>query len=225
MDWTAGTNVREVASDATPPAAAEGEAVVDPIVDADVDVLQARILALPRGPAVPWFLDVDGVLNLEDRMPDRSGDWPSYRRELVHTSKQLAVPFTWSPELVDCLNLLAHREQVEVRWLTSWDLDAPLCAAPAIGLEVGRRIAEQQVSDETLWWKLHVIKRVAKDLDFCVWTDDYIDEEIGTGVVHTMTGGKVFALSPDGRRGLTPRHLHLIIDAIAERRRSTEQVC
>lgn len=184
----------------------------------DVDVLHARILALPQGPRVPWFLDVDGVLNLEGGIPTRSGAWPTYRRRLVQTHRQLAVPFTWSPEFVDCLNLLVQREQVEVRWLTSWGLDAPLCAAPIIGLRAGRRIAEVNQPAEPPWWKLTVIQQFAEHSDFCVWTDDYIDEAVGTSAVTVLTGGRVLAVCPDATLGLTPQHLQLIIDAIAERR-------
>jgi hypothetical protein len=180
----------------------------------DVDRLYARVLALPRGPRVPWFLDVDGVLNIDGPAPPLN-DWPSYRHGLVSTSRETAVPFVWAPDVIDCINLLVRRGQVQVRWLTSWQLDAPLCAAPMIGLNAGRLVADPDDVDDARWWKLRVVQRFAEAGDFGVWTDDYLDEALGTAAVQRMTGGKVLAVCPDGRRGLTPQHLHRIVDAIA----------
>ena len=50
-----------------------------------LDTLHAAILALPPGPLVTWFLDVDGVLNLQDGEPAPPRDWPAYRRAVVGT--------------------------------------------------------------------------------------------------------------------------------------------
>ena len=183
----------------------------------DVDLLHTRILALAPGFAVPWFLDVDGVLNIETGVPHGPQAWPSYRRVMVATSRDPAVPFTWSPDLIDCLNLLITRGQVQVHWLTSWDSDAPLCAAPAIGLmagQIGARETSAGLTGHEGWWKLQVVRSCQGGP--VIWTDDYIDEASQAEPASWPLDATVFSVSPDSAIGLLPGHLDLIITAIAD---------
>jgi hypothetical protein len=196
----------------------ERKAVTSDSASIDVDALHARILHLPPGPRVPWFLDVDGVLNIETGVPSGPGAWPTYQHTTLATSRQPNVSFTWSPHLIDCLNLLVARRQIQVHWLTSWDLDAPLCAAPAIGLHAGHVVARDVDDIGTEWWKLRVIRQFVTTSDFYIWTDDYINDATSTATVHTITDGKAFTVCPDPGTGLSPEQLNLIITAIAQRR-------
>ncbi len=200
----------------------DGFVVLNTEAQVDVDTLHAGILALAPGPAVPWFLDVDGVLNVEAVTPGGPAGWPSYRQTMVSTSRDPQVPFVWSPDLADCLNLLVARQQVQVHWLTSWDSDAPRCAAPAIGLRVGQQVARDKTDDDercrTDWWKLRILQSFASTCDFSIWTDDYIDEAALAGGSQALPSANVLAVCPDHTRGLLPEHLVLIIAAIADRR-------
>jgi hypothetical protein len=175
---------------------------------ADVDRLFSRILTVSAGPPVPWFLDVDGVLNLETGTAGIS-DWPTYQSAVVETSTGESVRLAWAPDLVDCLNLLVSLGQVEIRWLTSWRLDAPLIAATALGLRVGHRVLCPG-SDDNGWWKLPAVQETVAD-EFLIWTDDHLsDEAVGLG--------RALLVSPHPAHGLTPGDLDRIIEAIENRR-------
>jgi HAD domain in Swiss Army Knife RNA repair proteins len=175
----------------------------------DVDSLAARISALPVGSPVGWFLDVDGVLNLEAGAAGIS-DWPTYRSAVVETCAGESVRLTWAPDLVDCLNLLVSLGHVEIRWLTSWRMDAPLSVAAALGLHVGHRVICPR-SEDTGWWKLLAVQETVGD-EFFVWTDDYLSD-----AAVCLDGALLVA--PHPAHGLTPGELHRIVEAIGSQRR------
>lgn len=143
----------------------------------DTDALFARILVLRPGRSIPWFLDVDGVLNLEAGAGGLD-DWPAYRSETVGTTRGEQVTITWAPALVDCLNLLTSLGHVDVRWLTSWGIDAPVVLAPALGLHVGRHVLHPGPDDgDSRWWKLLAVRSSTPAEPFFVWTDDHLADE------------------------------------------------
>lgn len=110
----------------------------------------------------------------------------------------------------DCLNLLVSLCHVEIRWLTSWLLDAPLSVAAALGLRVGHRVICPG-SDDTGWWKLLAVQETVGD-EFFVWTDDHLDDE-------AVSLDGALLVSPHPAHGLTPGELHRIVAAIDSQRR------
>lgn len=185
----------------------------------NVDDLKRRIRALSVTdvPVLPWFLDVDGVLNVIGPRPAGANDWPRYLRGPVGNGEGLVWPFVWSPDLVECINLLSAGGHVSIRWLTTWEYDAPRYVAPALGLRVGAWVA---ASDDMpylrTWWKLRAIRDHLHDEPGpFIWTDDEIfDNHEARQVVDMELAERALVLQPSAKKGLTPGMISLIIDFI-----------
>lgn len=120
------------------------------------------------------YLDVDGVINAfgpNSRRPESSGwagEW--------NTVKVKFFQITYATELIEQLHALAAKDDVTIKWLTTWTDDAPKDLCPAIGLNgtswpvVGQ--GENYHRDE--WWKLTAIKDdvAATNPDQVIWIDD-----------------------------------------------------
>jgi hypothetical protein len=188
---------------------------------ADVEALKRRIIALPsQYLPVPWFLDIDGVINVIGNRP-RDG-WPRYANTMIAQGVNgLAWPVCYAPGLVELLNLLAQRQVVSFRWLTTWEHDGPKRFAPAVGLTLGRWVAAENLGTSPGWWKLDAIVEHVNDSDeLFIWTDDDLNDSrvVGYGERHVidMLPARVVTISPDPRRGLTPEQFEMILMAIEE---------
>ncbi len=184
-----------------------------------VNDLKRRIQALSVTdvPVLPWFLDVDGVLNVIGPRPAGPEDWPHYERGPVSSGDGLAFPFVWAPDLIDCMNLLAAGGHVSVRWLTTWEYDAPTCVAPVLGLRVGHWIAETDDMPYILtWWKLRAIRNhMFDDPGPFIWTEDEIKHHHEARQhVDMMPRDQALVIQPSPKKGLTPEHISLIVDFI-----------
>ncbi len=163
---------------------------------------------------VPWFLDVDGVLNLGHARSDR---WPDYASGHVQSRTPRTVTFfTWPPLLVQVINVMAARGLVRIRWLTSWEFEAPGLVAPMMGLQVGSWVAGENREDEGFAWKLRVVQEhMADDDGFFIWTDDDIDRDRpARQMTDFLPDVRALVMCPDAQHGLTPADMHRILSAI-----------
>lgn len=188
-----------------------------------VNDLKRRIasLSVTDVPVLPWFLDVDGVLNVIGPRPAGSHDWPHYERAPVMNGDGLMFPFVWSPDLVDCMNLLAAGGHVSVRWLTTWEYDAPKYVAPALGLRVGAWVAEtDDIPFLLTWWKERAIRNhMLDDPGPFIWTEDEIQHHHSARqLVDMELPGRALVIQTSPRKGLTPGSLHDILDFIEQQR-------
>lgn len=184
------------------------------------DELKARInrLSVTDVP-VPWFLDVDGVLNVIGPRPCAFDDWLHFERGPVGNGEGLVWPFVWAPDLMDCINLLVERKLISIRWLTTWEYDAPKYVAPALGLKVGGWVAEtDDIPFLVGWWKLRGIKNhMNDDPGPFIWTDDEIYQHFDARqFVDFLPPEQGLVLMPSDLRGLTPAHLDTIITWLGE---------
>jgi hypothetical protein len=168
-------------------------------------------------PPVPWFMDLDGVLNVIGSVP--SDDWGSYEQIEVLGDQDTAVPVIYASMLVRCLNEMVNRRLVEVTWLTTWERRAPLRFAPAVGLQLGDQVVEDPTGISAFWWKFAaVLKRqvVPGDPGWSpfVWTDDQITSDDQARDLLQLPSEHAVVISPDETRGLTPNHLAAVLDAI-----------
>ena len=181
------------------------------------DLLE-RIRRTPRPAApIPWFMDLDGVLNIIGRLP--TVDWQWYERVAVMTDEDIAVPVVYAPMLMECLNEMAACELIEVHWLTTWEWRAPRQFAPSVGLQVGQRVIEDPTGISAFWWKLAaVLKRQVLPSDPgwspFVWTDDQIGADDDAQELMRLSREQAVVISPDEEHGLTPDHVGEILDAI-----------
>lgn len=163
---------------------------------------------------VTWFLDVDGVLNVIGKRPAGPADWLRFERGPVMNSDGRAWPFTWSPDLMACINLLVERKIVVVRWLTTWEWDAPRYVAPALGLDVGQWVGGADDDPwASTWWKLRAVETFMDDeLGPFIWTDDDINGDLkARQFVDFLPIERGLAIAPESSRGLTPAHMEQII--------------
>lgn len=152
------------------------------------------------------YLDVDGVLNAVGINAPTTTGWPGYVAKRVNGHK-----ITYAPDLVGRINALAARDDVTIKWLTTWEHDAPRDLAPAIGL-YGRDwevlTGFQDAWRGKNWWKL-----VAIDADVkanpgnrWVWLDDDIAGE-PDAIEWARRNHNGIWISPQFRQGLTVAQL------------------
>lgn len=150
------------------------------------------------------YWDIDGVINPDD-LPSASSfsGWRSgsYRESVVSQLKA-----SWSADLIDRINRLSRRDDIDMRWLTSWGDEAYAFGATA-GVRQGvmRGTSEENFDSRNEWWKLDVIEdhvHMMAEGDSIVWIDDSILTEPGT-VTWLADHQIVRWISPDPDIGFT----------------------
>ena len=159
------------------------------------------------------YLDVDGVLNAVTKKSDtlvKETGWAQWETKPVNK-----YPILWAPELINALNDLSSREDVEFKWLTTWKHDAAKVLSPAIGIN-GR---DWEVLEGDLhawggprgWWKLEAIRAdvEAADPERIIWIDDDLSAE---APALSWMGNRPnrLAVSPFMREGITREDLRII---------------
>lgn len=152
------------------------------------------------------YLDVDGVLNaVSVRAPMTTG-WPGYVVKRVNGYR-----ITYAPDLIGRINALAARDDVTIKWLTTWEDDAPRVLAPAVGLYGHNWTVLHGDQDDFSgrdWWKLKAIDAdvAAHPEDRFVWLDDDIAAE-PDAVEWARRRNNGIWISPRMREGLTVAQL------------------
>lgn len=154
------------------------------------------------------YLDVDGVINAIGRThpePKHTG-FPEYK-SIMANGYQIA----YAPELITMLNALAARDDVTIKWLTTWEHDAAKILSPLIGLDG----ADWEVLTGDLhqwggpdWWKLAAIRAdvEATSPAAVVWIDDDISLE-RQAMNWARNRDDVTLISPFAKYGLTTEDL------------------
>lgn len=156
-----------------------------------------RLFVRRRPPVL--FLDIDGVLApFDHRQPEMVpvyvGGWQG--TVLV------------SPPLLDRIRILHESGLVEVRWLTSWDDDAPNLFEPATGL--GSYTGYPEPSTGLGYWKEHVVRTHADTGQAFIWVDDEMADHPTCRRFAADTAGQGLFITPDPRVGLTLADLDAI---------------
>lgn len=162
------------------------------------------------------YLDVDGVINaISDKPPRANTQWSGeWSREDC-----MGFPILWSHELVERLNELALREDVTVKWLTTWQEHAPKDLCPVTGIQ-GQSwdVLYGDISDHWFttgrWWKLDSIKEdIDKEQpDKVVWIDDDIGYDRGAN--EWLRSHPILAVCPNTNHGLSKKQFDGIMEFI-----------
>jgi hypothetical protein len=163
------------------------------------------------------YLDVDGVINAVSKgAPKANTQWNGeWSREEV-----MKFYILWSHELVENINELAARDDVTVKWLTTWQELAPKELCPVTGIE--GQLWEVLYGDlEThgytgnRWWKLDsLMEDLDKEQpDKVVWIDDDINYHRWTG--EWLKGHpEILPVCPNTMHGVTKKQFDGIIEFI-----------
>jgi len=124
-------------------------------------------------------------------------------------------PILWAPELISALNEIAAREDVTIKWLTTWEDDAAKILSPAIGINgQGWEVLhgdQHAWGGKRGWWKLEAIRAdvEATSPDKFVRIDDDLSmESEALEWINNRAWG--LAVSPFMREGLTREAVALI---------------
>lgn len=166
------------------------------------------------------YLDVDGVLNAVARV-NPSMTATGWDPHCWDTAPINGYPIRWNRELINALNELAGRDDVEFKWLTTWTNDAAKILAPEIGIN-GQDwdVLDRNELAVRPWWKLEAIRADVESTqpDRFVWIDDDLSME-SRALEWLESRPNGMGISPFMREGLTREHLKLIsafIDAADE---------
>jgi len=170
------------------------------------------------------YIDVDGVLNAfhprsksPEEIAEASG-WSSWKSKRVN-----GYVITWSEELVDELNALAARDDIEFVWLTTWRDEARTQISPALLLDGhnwrfltdgGEATGALWGKPNGPWWKLEVVREdVIRDpVDNIVWIDD--DLPLYPEALEWASERGVVAVAPSQFYGLTREDLDDILKVV-----------
>lgn len=148
------------------------------------------------------LIDVDGVINFTG-----NSCWPVAKQaKVMHEKRKYLI--TWSPVVVEKLNLWFDSGLAEIRWLTTWDKYAQDNLAPALGLrhfELARdpveNIDKDVAADRT------VLAEPGRPI---VWIDDDVSYYVRRIRSNWMAKNTTLIVQPDTRIGLTPEQLATI---------------
>jgi hypothetical protein len=161
-----------------------------------------------------WLLDVDGVVNAT-----KPGWHAAPARAWVYsTVDRCEYRLRWAPALVQRLRALHVAGTVEIRWCTTWCLEAAtlerLWHLPRLDRALTCEPMPRGSAAHPL--KLAAARRVLAADRVLIWTDDAAVP--GPGPLHDelTNGGRALLIAPSARRGLTPQHL-ADIEAFAAR--------
>ena len=154
-----------------------------------------------------WFLDIDGVINsIGVPMPDSGVNPNSYEKIDVSMTNGVTWPIVYSRTLVGFINELNRTGLVEVHWLTTWQQEARLAFAPAVGLD--RFFAYDEVLDlRTTCWKEAVVRETLASTDRpYLWTDDDLERPIREAMMRDFSRDCLM-IRPSFNPGLNDEHL------------------
>lgn len=172
------------------------------------------------------LLDIDGVINCFLRREDTRPPyhiWPKASwKHLASTFQGSPWPILWTTDVVDFLTELHAGGQVEIRWHTTWQHEAPKLAV-ALGLpqwpvhpcpefeDMPARVAARQIlAGKPAWWKYPAAERVlTEEKRPLIWVDDDITYEVNRRARDAMygLGQRLLVISPNTYTGLTPKQL------------------
>ena len=149
------------------------------------------------------FLDVDGVLNaVRSGTPSqKNSGWKTWTRTMV-----MGYPIWHSDEMVEALNQLAARDDVQFHWLTTWMDDAKTHLIPELGLNGEDWPILYSKPYGSYWWKLESLNHymlIYPDIERFVWIDDDHPHYAGAEVSMNDAGHDWLMIAPKTEVGLT----------------------
>lgn len=165
------------------------------------------------------YIDVDGVINSfseSRKLSGWEGEWK--------LAKVMKYNIHWYTDLVESINALASMDDVQVKWLTTWQDKAVTELCEPLGIE-GKywdvlyhdaSEGDHLFSRQTGWWKL---KAIIRDMaihapDKVVWIDDDLKYEINACEWTSHLGDKILPVSPFMDIGMTKEDFSGIIEFI-----------
>lgn len=164
------------------------------------------------------YLDIDGVLNAVTTMDNpHEHDWDSdWVKKKVN-----GYWIRYNENMINALNEIAQRDDVEIIWLTTWVDLACTMMSPAIGIngENWRVLDRDDIVKEYFfkWWKLDAIKQDIQETkpERVVWIDDDIKYE-SEASVWINEQPNFLAISPWVESALTKKNIDEIIEFLDE---------
>lgn len=164
------------------------------------------------------YLDIDGVINSLSKNPPRQntgweGEWKK--------EKIMGYTILWSVELVDCLNALAEREDVQIKWLTTWQDQAGEFFSPGTGINGADwdffSTSENALFAYDYWWKLNAIVQDVEETkpEKVVWIDDELPHRMQAQAWLFENNSTVLGIGPESTHGLTKKHIWQIEQFLA----------
>lgn len=165
------------------------------------------------------YIDVDGVINSFNesrKLAGWEGEWK--------VEKIIGYRIHWYTDLVESLNELAKREDVEVKWLTTWQDKAVTELCEPLGIEGkywdvlyhNTSEGDHLFSRGNGWWKLKAIINdyTIHQPDKVVWIDDDFKHEGNAIAWVNHMEETVHAVSPFMDIGMTKEEFNGIIEYI-----------
>lgn len=158
------------------------------------------------------YWDVDGCINAFSNKPPRAntfwkGEWDSAKIE--------GLPILWSKELVDEINKLDERSDVQSVWLTDWMDLAHKSLVPATDIKGSDWKVLTGDVHEYPWWKLAAIQTHIEETapDKIVWIDDNLkySKEV---VAWLKENPQIYTVIPQSCHGVTKNQINGIIEFI-----------
>ncbi|MDG4768207.1 hypothetical protein O7632_29570 [Solwaraspora sp. WMMD406] len=151
-----------------------------------------------------WLLDVDGVVNVT-----RPGWGAAPRNGTAHVGA-VEYRLRWAPALIDRIRSMHRAGAVEIRWCSTWCVEADQVER-LFGLpRLGRSWTHEMSTSTAAVAKLAAAREVVAQGQPLIWTDDA--ETPTSGPVHEelTASGRALLIAPLPNRGLQPEHLDQI---------------
>lgn len=160
------------------------------------------------------YLDIDGVLNaMSHKPPKMNTQWYGEWRE----EKIMGYTILWSVELVERLNALAERPDVQVKWLTTWRQDAAQTFSAPVGINGQEWFFfddhDREMGNLEEWWKFRHFRKDFEDgvAEKYVWIDDDLMwEKHSREWMENISTDLLLPISPNSNHGITRKQMELI---------------
>ncbi len=156
-------------------------------------------------------LDVDGVINAYDGLPD------SKTMRYEFETQPLSGTVIWHQANIDRINELVDAGRVEPVWCTTWREEANLLGA-RLGLHgLPWRVLDAEgpyrTWDPTVWWKSIAVAEATKGRDF-VWVDDDLGYDVAKWHLDRTDRGRFYPVSPFSRFGIDEFGMESIVEVL-----------
>jgi hypothetical protein len=159
------------------------------------------------------YLDFDGVFNAPEPPYDDIKTFTVNVKDSVHLREVSTI--TFSPAVVEHIEVIRERFDVELVWLTSWNDDNHILAvAPFMaGLDKGRVLKAKlnhdanNSHDWTIWKAEAILADQMEHPTPFVWVDDNAPRYHGLRVMSELNKVMKKIIIPDSKTGLTQTDL------------------
>lgn len=165
------------------------------------------------------YIDVDGVINSfseSRKLSGWEGEWK--------LAKIIGYNIHWYTDLIESIHELDSRDDVEIKWLTTWQDKAVTELCEPLSLNGKHWDVLYSKPHEDLfgrregWWKLSAIMKdiAIHNPDKVVWIDDDFKYEINAIEWAAHLGDKMHVVSPSMDIGMTKEDFSGILEFISK---------